>query len=236
MGGKVFFAVPFYREPKCLPFISSFEGAVKLFKDNGYETHAGVCIGDSFIQRARAKLVKQFMDSGCDFLLFLDDDMSWDPKDLLRLTEIPGKIVAGVYRLKVEPDVEAYPNGINKDSDGLPICRNDGCISAWGVSTGFMKIERTVFEKLIKAYPEKEYYGKKGGLKIDQHYDLFPQGVYNKQWLGEDYSFCRLWTDIGGEIWVKPDIDFIHYSKQAEYPGNYHEYLMKLPGGINYKE
>lgn len=229
----VFFAIPFYREPKCSPFVSSLKGAVKLFKDNGYQTHAGVVAQDSFVQRARNKLVKQFLETDCDVLLFLDDDMSWNSEDLLRLIETPGKIVASVYRLKVSPDKTVYPDGINKDKDGYPVVRKDGCISAWGASTGFMKVERSVFERLIKAYPEQEYYGKKGGNIVDRHYDLFPQGVYNKQWLGEDYSFCRLWTNIGGKIWVMPDVNIVHYSKKDAYPGNYHEYLKSLPGGIN---
>lgn len=234
MGNGAFFAVPFYREPKCVPFLTSLEKTVKLFKFKGYKTFTGVVGGDSFVQRARNKLVKQFMETECSRILFLDDDMSWNPEDALNLFETKGDIVATMYRLKIKPETVVYPDGINRDSKGYPLLRHDGCISAWGVQLGLAKIERNVFEQLIDAYPGQEYHGKQNGKIVDKHYDLFPQGVYNKQWLGEDYAFCRLWTQIGGQIWIKPDIDIVHYSKTEAYHGNYHEYLMSLPGGINH--
>ena len=228
---SVFFGVPFYRNPRCTPFVSSLTGAIELFKAHGYEVHAGVVTGDSFVQRARNRLVKQFMDSGCDILLFLDDDMSWKPEDALRLIQMPDDIVAGNYRQKVEPETIVYPDCIIKDEKGLPIVRQDGCLEAWGIPLGFAKISRLVIEKLIEGYPDQMYRGKKDGIDHDIHYDLFPQGVHNKRWYGEDYSFCRLWRNIGGKIWVMPDLDITHYSLRDAYPGNFHEYLMRLPGG-----
>ena len=229
----IFFAVPWYRNPRCAPFVSSLKGAIALFKSHGYETHAGVVTGDSFVQRARNRLVKQFMDSNCDTMLFLDDDMKWSPADALKLIQMPDKVIGGNYRQKVEPGIEIYPDVMNLTEDGKPVVRSDGCISAWGICMGFTKIARTAIEKLIKAYPEQRYAAKQNDKECDIHYDLFPQGVYKGRWYGEDYSFCRLWRNIGGKIWVMPDIDIVHYSLKDAYPGNFHEYLKRLPGGIN---
>lgn len=231
---SVFFAVPFYRNPRCAPFVSSLVGAIKLFKAHGYETHSGVVTRDSFVQRARNRLVKQFMDSGCDILFFLDDDMSWKPEDALKLIQMPDEVIAGTYRQKIEPHVTVYPDCMILDNKGYPMVRKDGCIKAWGIPLGFAKISRSAIEKLIENYPEQKYQGKKDDTVCDIHYDLFPQGVYKKRWYGEDYSFCRLWRNIGGKIWVMPDIDITHYSLRAAYPGNFHKYLMALPGGCNY--
>lgn len=230
-NSRIFIGIPFYREPKCPAFVRSLIVTIKGLKESGYECYAGTVYGDSFVQRARAKLVQQFLKTDCDTMLFFDDDGEWGLDALLKLINTPGDVVAGVYRLKVEPSVIKYPHGICLDRDNLPIVRDDGCIKAWGVSMGFTKIKRQVFEKLIKAYPEKEYYSVKDGKPNDYYWDLFPQGVYDHRWLGEDYAFCRLWTNIGGKIWVIPDIDFIHHSQNDAYPGNYHEYLMRLPGG-----
>jgi hypothetical protein len=168
-------------------------------------------------------------------MIFLDDDMSWKPADIIRLISTPGKIVAGMYPLKVDKE-EMYPDGLNFNKAGYPIIRSDGCLSAWGAMTGFMKIEKSVFKTLIKAYPEQLYYAKVNDKPTDIFYDFFPQGVFDKRWWGEDYSFCRLWIQTGGKIWILPDIDFTHYSFQdKEYHGNYHEFLKRLPGGVKWQ-
>jgi hypothetical protein len=28
--------------------------------------------------------------------------------------------------------------------------------------------------------------------------------------MGEDYAFCRRWTDMGGKVWVNPEIKMGH--------------------------
>ena len=33
-------------------------------------------------------------------------------------------------------------------------------------------------------------------------YNLFDTELYNGQLQGNDYVFCRRWTDLGGEIWI----------------------------------
>lgn len=203
---------------------------------HGYTVYGGVVLGDSFVQRARNRLVKQFRDSPAQVMLFLDDDMSWDPTDVMTLLSTPGPVVAGMYPLKIQGR-EIYPTSLNIDKYGCPVTRKDGCISAWGAMTGFMKIERSVFDILQKEYPKQMYCAKINNKPIDTYYDFFPQGVYDERWWGEDYSFCRLWTQTGGKIWILPDIDFVHYGMDdKEYKGNYHKYLMSLPGGVNHKE
>ena len=226
----VFLAVPLHRNPRCIPFFSSVKKAVKQLTDHGYIVYGGVVFNDSFVQRARNKLVKQFLDSSAQTMVFLDDDMSWKSIDIVRLVSTPGRVVAGMYPLKIR-EKEIYPSTLNFNETGYPIMRNDGCLSSWGTMTGFMKIERSVFETLIKAYPKQMYCAKVNNKPVDIYHDFFPQGVHNQRWWGEDYSFCRLWTQVGGEIWILPDIDFIHYGLHEKYPGNFHEYLMRLPGG-----
>lgn len=92
-----------------------------------------------------------------------------------------------------------------------------------------MRIKREVIEKLIEAYPGQHYKVYEDGKETAEGVDLFPQGVHGGRWVGEDYAFCRLWRDIGGTMWVKPDIDFTH----AGFDGNYHHFLTNQPGGSN---
>jgi hypothetical protein len=79
---------------------------------------------------------------------------------------------------------------------------------------------------LRKAHPELLY-----GNKDKPHLDLFNHGAHEGLWWGEDYAFSRRWTALGEEIWVVPDLELTHHGKTEAFPGNYHKFLLRQPGG-----
>jgi len=227
---KVLFGTPTYKGITDTGYLDSLAATVTLCEERGIQTQFVLVTGCCYVQEARNKIVKQFMDSDADVLFFLDDDISWPAEKALELIEMDDAVVAGVYPLKkADP---AFPVVIHTDADDRPLVRHDGLISATGVPGGFLRITRSVIEKLIESYPNQKYADYEEGERTNELYDLFPQGVYNGRWVGEDYAFCRLWTDIMGTIWVVPDIDFIH----AGFYGNYHEFLLNQPGGSNHNK
>ena len=76
--------------------------------------------------------------------------------------------------------------------------------------TGFMVIKRSVFEKMMAAYPELNYISDSDYKREDKglHYRFFDCMVdpESKRYLSEDYTFCRLWQQIGGEVYVRRPI------------------------------
>lgn len=220
----IFFATPSYNGIKYVPFLDSLQATIEACKEKGWETTFSIHKGNCYVQVARNSLVREFLESGADVLFFLDDDISWPHEKVVDLAEMEDEVVAGVYPMKTSrPD---FPVVIHADPRGYPYVRADGCLSATSVPTGFLSIKRSVIEKLISAYPQQRYVEyDRNGKEIGEFYDLFPQGVYDGRWVGEDYAFCRLWTGIMGQIWVVPDIDFTH----AGYEGNYHRFLMAQP-------
>jgi hypothetical protein len=223
---KILFAIPAYRGIKHHPFLDSMEATLKLCAERGHEGHMTILEGSCYLQTARNELVRAFMESECDTLFFLDDDISWPSEAALKLIEMPDEIVAGVYPFRTEE--ENYPVVIHTDAKHRPIVRPDGCIAAASVATGFLRIKRSAIERLQSFHPQQKYanYTPKGKLK-EELYDLFPQGLYNGRWVGEDFAFCRLWAQALGEIWIVPDIDFEHAGSK----GNYHRFLMAQPKG-----
>lgn len=230
----VHFAIPAYRGIQCHAMLDSLEATLKACEARGHTAHMAMATGNCYIQTARNNLVKQFMDSEADTLFFLDDDVSWTPEDALRMIEMPDEIVAGVYPYKTEK--EDYPVVIDTDSNYFPITRKDGCIKGSLVATGFLRIKRSAIEQLISKYPQSKYSNYKDNQWAEDVYDLFPQGVKNGRWVGEDFAFCQLWNAIGGEIWIVPDMTITHHNGKASFAGNYHEYLTRQPGGINSSE
>lgn len=179
---------------------------------------------------ARNTLVAMFMQTNMDDLFFIDSDVGFDAAGLLAILDRPEKVVAGVYPLK-RPE-GGWPAQI-QIRDGVPIGR-DGLIEADYLPSGFMRIKRVVFERMQEAYPALRYQSSVvtvNGAEVTDAYDFFNMGCRDGQtWRTEDYAFCQRWRDIGGQLWVYPDIDFSHIGIRA-YHGNYHHFLRRQPGG-----
>lgn len=182
-------------------------------------------IGCPYISAARATMLRKALDVKADIIVFIDHDLSWKPSDLLKLIETEGDVVAGLYRFKYEDKVE-YMGVLDDNADGTVKLRDDGAIKGDRVPAGFLKVTRNAVNKFMKAYPDLVY-----GEACNPSVDLFNHGAHKGAWWGEDFAFSRNWIDCGGEIWIVPDLDLTHHSKDADYPGNYHEFLLRQPGG-----
>ena len=102
------------------------------------------------------------------------------------------------------------------DKETKTIGVENGLIKLHDAGTGFMMIKREAILKMIKAYPEFKYNNdvniNNADLK-DQFYALFDTMIdpIDRRYLSEDYTFCRRWQEIGGDIWLDPSISLNHY-------------------------
>lgn len=221
---KVVFCVPSLFGPT-KHHIESMKRAIPIIVAAGWEEQYVQEIGNPYISGARAAMTRKALDAHADVIVYLDYDLSFEPEDLLALIESDGEVVAGTYRFKVNGD-ERYMGVICDDEDNLPVTRADGCIQATRVPAGFLKVTAGAIGKFMAAYPELIY-----GPAYSPSIDLFHHGAHKGAYWGEDYAFSRNWIDAGGEIWLLPNINLNHHSSTTEYPGNFHEFLMRQPGG-----
>ena len=204
--------------------LDSIKASVPFLDKAGWN-HAMVCsVGCPYISGARATMLRKALDSQADVIVFIDHDLSWNPKDLVTLINTKGDVVAGTYRFK--KDEEAYMGVIDDDEDARPKVREDGAIKATRVPAGFLKVTKEAVGRFMQAYP-KLTYGQPYALSVD----LFNHGAHNGAWWGEDYAFSRNWVDTGGEIWLVPNLDLTHHSSEKAYEGNFHRFLMRQTGG-----
>jgi hypothetical protein len=158
-------------------------------------------------------------------LFFIDADVGFDAAAVIRLLKMPQDIVAGIYPLK--KDEVDYPVRI-KRVDGVPIGQG-GLVEAELLPTGFMRIKRSVFQVMQEKYPKLKYKPNivnVAGADVEEVYDFFNMGMLgSSEWTTEDFAFCQRWTDLGGQLWVSPDIDFTHVGNKA-FKGNYHNFLL----------
>jgi len=103
---------------------------------------------------------------------------------------------------------------VNKETKTIGV--ENGLIKLHDAGTGFMMISREAILKMIKAYPELKYNNdvniSNADLK-DHFYALFDTMIdpVDRRYLSEDYTFCRRWQEIGGDVWLDPSISLNHY-------------------------
>lgn len=102
------------------------------------------------------------------------------------------------------------------DRDTRTIAVENGIVKLHDAGTGFMMIKREAILKMIKAYPELKYNNdvNMGNASLgDNFYAMFDTMIdpIDRRYLSEDYTFCRRWQELGGDIWLDPSISLNHY-------------------------
>jgi hypothetical protein len=213
-----------------VPYLNALAASAPVLEAAGHQTSFIREVGCPYVSAARATMLRKALDGQADVVVFIDYDISWDASNLLTLIETSGDVVAGAYRFK-KPETEFMGSWMCHD-DGRPVVReSDGAIAADRIAAGFLKVTREAVRKFMRAYPELIY-----GNPECPSIDLFNHGAHNGVWWGEDYAFSRRWRECGGEIWLVPDLNLTHHSKDDAYPGNLHEWLMRLPGGSKHED
>lgn len=192
-GGGIFLATPSGTCPK--PGYTYSLG--QTMRDQRFE-HA-LYVGDCHVDDARNTLVSRFLESNCTDLVFIDDDVSWKPEDLVKLCEYDRDVVAATYPLKQED--EDYPVAFL----GGPIqADEDGLIEVAGVPTGFLRIRRHVLEKLAN---QSKWFENRSGWQVPL---IFERQLHDGRRRGGDYTFCCKWRDLGGKIYLDPEMFMEH--------------------------
>lgn len=210
---------------KILVAIPAFEGRINietvksLLEEQAAALLAGVemltlfIAGGSVITAARDQIVEKFLETDCERLVFIDADVSWQPGDLIRLAQHPVPFVGGCYRHKQEP--ESYPIAW-LDKPELWGDPKTGLLEVASLPAGFLALDRRVFARLKEAFPQRSY--------THFGHDLH---AYFWNWPGasEDGTLCKEWRDLGGQVWLDPELTLTHTGGRPSYTGNIAEWL-----------
>ena len=204
--------------------------------------------GDALITRARQDLIAQFLEiPEATHFLFIDADIGFEPDQVFRLLKFDADIAAGVYPAKsinweraaalaregasqIPSKSLSYVVGV-EDPDKIVF--RDGFAKALYAGTGFMMIKRNVILRMIEKYSDLRYksqFAVTESQNTQWFYALFNCIVDQKSgaYLSEDFSFCRRWSEMGGEIWVDLHSKLTHVGAIA-FDGDVATQFPKLP-------
>ncbi len=193
--------------------------------------------GDALITRARNILVQQFLaDPTATHLLFVDADIGFTPDQVMVLLDADKDISGCIYPLKQlnweriqahaalgapKPLTSALNYVVDLlDNTELPTPEQKFAKVRY-IGTGFMLIRRDVFTRMAEHYPDIHFsniHVASNTAVQNQTNCAYFDCVIDKQsgaYLSEDYTFCKRWTDMGGEIWAYTQSKLTHTGAMA---------------------
>lgn len=253
-GGKieVLVGTPCYGGVVTQTYMQSYLALLEACRERGIGLDLMLLGGDSLITRARNQIAAWFLDAKrFTHLMFIDADIGFEPAQFMQLVDRNVDIAAGIYPLKRidwnkvrervargDGDVEAaslqYVLSGRKGGTGtMQVQARGGFASVEQAGTGFMLIKRGVFERMIERHPELAFahnHLQVGDATMPQRqYAFFDTSIDREAgtYLSEDYTFCRRWVAMGGEVWVNLASKFTHVGTHA-YRGDFSTQIDKL--------
>jgi len=175
-----------------------------MFNSIGFPLTIEFCRNDSLVSRARNNLIAKAMsDPSNTHFMFIDNDITWSPLDILKLILADKSLCGGVYPIKnIEWPKLVGDNVVtkwieHKNNSGLanmvsdtdyiqhkmvryninPISNvlsvTNNLTTVRHLATGFMMIRREVIEKMQQAFPSTKYTDDVGFLHGDENRNAY---------------------------------------------------------------
>jgi acyl-CoA synthetase (AMP-forming)/AMP-acid ligase II len=97
----VYLLTPCFASLCYVNYVHCLMSTIELFRKSGIELIVEFCRNDSLVSRARNNLVARAMaNPKMTHIMFIDNDISWDPQDILKLVISDKNLVGGIYPLK----------------------------------------------------------------------------------------------------------------------------------------
>jgi glycosyltransferase involved in cell wall biosynthesis len=221
---EVFVAIPAASSVVECDLVTGLFQEIAAFAERRWGFALQFAMGNNGIHMARNFLVRRFLDTDCTDLFFIDSDIAWEPGAIVRMVEHPVDFVLGLYRLKDPREGYTY----FADTHQHVRDPETGLIPINGGPAGFMRLRRSVIERMVDKLPSAD----EGGWMAEPmrpDYALPTIFSFNARrdprtgqvcQAGEDMDFCLRWGEMGEQVWLDPDLTLHHIGK-AKYSSNF---------------
>lgn len=206
MAKDIWIAIPAYTGQIHLGTMRSIVSDMLKLAERGDRVTIFDESGNAMIADCRALIVAKFLESEGTDLVFVDSDVCWEAGALVKLVDQPVDFVAGIYPQRRDPI--AYCVQYIQERAELRADPETHLLEVAGVPAGFMRMTRGMLERMVGHYPDTAFYCQDAPNQTA--HALFDPVRIGKLKFGEDYSFCKRWRDIGGRVWIDPEIRMGH--------------------------
>ena len=228
----IHFGIPCYGGMITEPCMTSFLRFILMASKMGLQWSLDTMVNESLVTRARNNLMAKMMTNpAATHFMFIDADIRFQPESIFMMLAAEKDVIGGLYPKKALPI--SYVINVQP---GTQIINDIFKVDTMG--TGFMMFKRHVYEKLCAAHPASKYVDDVGlGKQYEPTmYAIFDCEIDEKgHYLSEDWTFCRRWQKLGGEIYAHSkvllnhcghyefagDLDVLIGKKKAEHPNEH---------------
>ncbi len=205
---KIFLATPAFDGKVNVAYACALADTRLYLAANSIETVIRIHTSGSLLVRERNDLVKAFLESDCTHMLCIDSDIAWQPQDIKRLIDHQEDFVAALYPAR-GPEKCFLFRGVYGENKKMDVSKK-GLLEMEYIPAGFMLIRRIVFESIILQRSDLYYEPKAEELKHTRGHLFFGIELWEGEFWGEDYVFCRNVRKAGFHIWIDPVIPLDH--------------------------
>lgn len=187
--------------------------STKICLLNGIDLTALFLSNESILPLARNELLNIAYKSSCDEFIFIDSDISWNPKYILEIINSKHDVVGMSYPRKTD---------ISSEYD-LVVVENPSLgdyIEVYNIGTGFLKLSKRVIRDLWETSDEITFRDKK--LK-----EICKYGKKDNIFIGEDYNLCNTIKSLDYKIYVYTKHTCNHVGSKV-YTGDFYTDLIKV--------
>jgi hypothetical protein len=200
-------ATPAYSGTVNIAYAISLAETIHTLKLHNVQVTPHITASGSLLVAERNRIVQAFWESECTHLLCIDGDLGWPAQAVLAMLDQDKEFVAGCYPARGDKHTFLFrpfnnPNGT--------IVQDKHLLKMQYIPAGFMLISRSAIQKMRNKFPELYYEPKDKRNNPEPGYCFFNTEVYEGEFWGEDFVFCRKAREAGVDIWVDPLIQFDH--------------------------
>lgn len=225
---KLLIATAYYDIKAYAPYVKSIVHASAMLTRSGIDFGYYEVCGDSYPDRAKNNIANYFLESDYTDLIIIDSDHSWDLQGFIKLVQSNHEIISGAYTTK---NGKKFTGEIVVDEKSHPIVDVSGKLLANWVAGGFIKYKKEVFQKMAVAYPDEWYNDPSADPQRPdrKYFNFFRCELINHVRCGEDVGFCLRWKNLGGKIYVEPNITIGHFWTEGHFGNLYNTIMATVP-------
>jgi len=212
------------------PTVMAFERLriAQLLGQIPFQYSLNLYIGDALISRSRSQACTKFLeDTEVPYMLFMDDDIIFNPEDVTKIYESLKTnrydVIGGIYPVRGASQLSSYGWGGKLLADGK-------IQNIEYLATGFMGITRKILEKIKDEYKRPENGEKLFICNPNDWSRCWPffeakawRGADRKQggdpiYISEDWDFCEKVRAVGGRVWADTAVQLGHMREHVYTP------------------
>lgn len=204
---KIMIATPAYSGTVNIPYALSLANTFVALAANKIEIQPLIVTSGSLLVAERNRILQAFWNSDCTHILMIDGDLGWPAQAVLAMLEQDKEFIAGVYPARGDKRAFLFRPVRNADET---IVQEKHLLKMNYIPAGFIMLSKSAVKKMREKHTHLYYEPKDPRNNPEPGFCLFNTEVYEGEFWGEDFVFCRIAREAGIDIWVDPLIQFDH--------------------------